>query len=154
MMIDEKAVTKFLKQQGFEGMNDYYDIRDRPAPVSGLMFQFYNPATKEGIQFCISDANDDLSFGDSFEQQKRTPINEDKITIKDKPFMKFMKQQGFERIIDWSDKSMCFKGKVMQFYNIKTEIGVQICIGPIDDDIMFGEEFAEEIKKKWGDKNE
>lgn len=64
----------------------------------------------------------------------------------------FMKSQGFERMGDYCESGGCsapLSGGIMQFYNPKTKIGVQFCLGDLNDDLMFDESFQLEVKEKW-----
>lgn len=66
-MIDSKAIEVFMKTQGFERMEDYCDNSGCPAPMTGGILQFYNPATKIGVQFCYGEGTDDIMFGEDFQ---------------------------------------------------------------------------------------
>lgn len=67
--MNEQVLTEFMKSQGFERMDDYSDMGGCSPPIGGKIFQFYNPSTKEGVQFCIGDASDDLMFGEDFQEE-------------------------------------------------------------------------------------
>ena len=67
----------------------------------------------------------------------------------------FMKTQGFVRMEDYHDMGGCaapIGGDILQFCNPTTKMGVQFCIGDIDDDLMFGEDFRIDAAERCGDK--
>jgi hypothetical protein len=62
-----KELVVFMKGQGFERMDDYHDNSCCPAHYEGDIFQFFNPETRDGVQFCIGPVDDNANmFSDDF----------------------------------------------------------------------------------------
>jgi hypothetical protein len=64
-----KELVVFMKGQGFTRLDDYHDNSGCPAHYDGDIFQFYNPETEEGVQFCIGPASDETMFGEDFREE-------------------------------------------------------------------------------------
>lgn len=63
-------IAEFLKTLGFVRMEDYYDNSGCPMEYDGLISQFFNPATRQGLQITIGDTtsidNLDTLFTEDF----------------------------------------------------------------------------------------
>ena len=57
-----KSVQTQLEEMGFIRLSDYYDMSGCSIPLQGSILQFYTPKTKEAIQLCLGDIDDDLMF--------------------------------------------------------------------------------------------
>jgi len=66
---------------------------------------------------------------------------------------KFMKEQGYVRLDDYDDSSCSvptLQGDIYNFYNPTTLQAVSCSVGPVYDDMMFGEEMKYEAYEKFG----
>ena len=63
-MVNDKAVTEFMKSQGFEYFSYYDDNACHAAPVSGGIWYFINTKTGIVVSFSFGNYDDDMLFGD------------------------------------------------------------------------------------------
>ena len=76
--IDQKAITAFMKTQGYERISDYVDMGACAPPIM-LIMQFFNPETKLACQICFGEYDDQLTLSEDhiIEVQERWGLKSD-----------------------------------------------------------------------------